>query len=90
MKCVILDFDGTFTDAEAEGDVVVSPMPGLVARVVAEAGQAVEKGQALVVVEAMKMELTLRAPRDGVVEEVCVRAGDQIGDGAVVVRMGET
>jgi 3-methylcrotonyl-CoA carboxylase alpha subunit len=74
-------------DAEAEADVVVSPMPGLVARVAAEAGQTVEKGQALVVVEAMKMELTLRAPRDGTVAEVCVSAGDQIGDGAVVVRM---
>jgi 3-methylcrotonyl-CoA carboxylase alpha subunit len=35
----------------------------------------------------MKMELTLRAPRDGTVAEVCVSAGDQIGDGAVVVRM---
>jgi 3-methylcrotonyl-CoA carboxylase alpha subunit len=35
----------------------------------------------------MKMELTLRAPRDGVVAEVCVRAGDQIGDGAVLARL---
>ena len=77
-------------DAEAEGDVVASPMPGLVARVVAEAGQIVQKGQALVVVEAMKMELTLRAPRDGVVGEVCVRPGDQIADGAVVARMGDS
>ena len=74
-------------DAEAVGDVVLSPMPGLVARVVTAAGQAVEKGQALAVIEAMKMELTLRAPRDGLVAEVCVQAGDQIGEGAVVVRM---
>ena len=66
---------------------VVSPMPGLVARVVAEAGQAVEKGQALVVVEAMKMELTLRAPRDGTVAEILVRPGDQIADGTLLLTL---
>jgi len=74
-------------ESDAGGDVVLSPMPGLVARVVTAPGQTVEKGQALAVIEAMKMELTLRAPRDGVVAEVCVAVGDQIADGTVVVRM---
>jgi 3-methylcrotonyl-CoA carboxylase alpha subunit len=44
-------------------------------------GQAVKRGMPLVVMEAMKMEHTVTAPRDGVVERLCVAAGDQIKEG---------
>jgi acetyl-CoA/propionyl-CoA carboxylase biotin carboxyl carrier protein len=59
------------------GDVL-SPMPGSVVAVQVEAGQAVTAGQALLVVEAMKMEHTLTAPHDGVVSDLRARVGEQV------------
>jgi biotin carboxyl carrier protein len=62
-------------------------IPGRVAAVVVAAGDQVEAGQPLLVVEAMKMQNELRAPRDGVVERVAVGPGDtiEIGDALVVL-----
>ncbi len=76
-------------DSGAGEDRVVAPMPGLVKVVTAKAGAKVQKGDALVVLEAMKMEHTLSAPRDGVIAEVLVKAGEQVQDGVVVVRLAE-
>jgi biotin carboxyl carrier protein len=63
---------------------LVSPMPGRVVRVLAEAGADVEAGQGLVVVEAMKMENELRAPRAGRLTEVAVREGQAVETGALL------
>ena len=65
-------------DAAAEREVR-APMPGLVLRVLAEAGEAVEAGQGLVVLEAMKMENELRAPAAGRLDAVHVAPGDAVG-----------
>ncbi|MDE2135083.1 MAG: ATP-grasp domain-containing protein [Alphaproteobacteria bacterium] len=76
-------------DAEEEGaDVerIVAPMPGKVIQVAVKAGQSVRRGEPLVVLEAMKMEHTLSAPHDATVEAVDVVLGDQITEGAVLVR----
>ena len=77
--------------ASAAGDasLIEAPMPGLVRDVLVRAGAAVEKGDALVVLEAMKMEHGLVAARDGVVAEVLVRAGAQVEAGAALIRLGE-
>jgi 3-methylcrotonyl-CoA carboxylase alpha subunit len=48
----------------------------------AEKGKAVKKGEALVIMEAMKMEHTISAPHDGVVDDVLYAVGDQVADGA--------
>ncbi|MFP3920103.1 MAG: biotin carboxylase N-terminal domain-containing protein [Dichotomicrobium sp.] len=77
---------GTETDSAA-GDAVIAPMPGLVRTVSVAAGASVTRGDALVVLEAMKMEHTLRAPRDGTIAEVLVADGDQVGDGAILLRL---
>ncbi|WP_264213078.1 acetyl-CoA carboxylase biotin carboxylase subunit [Leisingera thetidis] len=78
-------------DAAAGGDmnVVEAPMPGLVKAVFAEAGQAVQAGDRLAILEAMKMEHSLLAARDGVVAEVLAAAGDQVEAGAALVRLEE-
>jgi acetyl-CoA/propionyl-CoA carboxylase biotin carboxyl carrier protein len=55
-----------------------SPMPGTVIAVSASPGEAVHRGQVLMIVEAMKMEHSLRAPFDGVVVDVLARAGQQV------------
>ena len=69
----------------AVGGVVKAPMPGLVVRVEVEPGQAVEAGDGLVVVEAMKMENELRASSRGVVEQIHVSAGQRVEKGAPLV-----
>ena len=68
-------------------DVILSPMPGRVSAVDVRAGESVEKGQRLAVLEAMKMEHALTAARDGVVAEVLVAAGAQVEAGAPLVRL---
>ena len=63
---------------------IVAPMPGKVVRILAAVGQQVEAGQGVIVVEAMKMENELRAPRDGVVKEVPVPEGHSVEAGALL------
>ena len=65
----------------------LSPMPGLVKAVFVTAGQTVAQGDRLAVLEAMKMEHTLTAGRDGVVAEVLVAEGAQVEAGAALVRL---
>ncbi|MEV0233020.1 biotin carboxylase N-terminal domain-containing protein [Nonomuraea sp. NPDC050786] len=77
--------------AAAMGDGVVrSPMPGTVLVVKAQAGERVSEGQPLVIVEAMKMEHTVTAPRDGVLSELPVQAGQPVDmDAVLAVVTGE-
>jgi 3-methylcrotonyl-CoA carboxylase alpha subunit len=69
-------------EAEAEGGRLTAPMPGKVVAVLAVKGQEVKKGAALVIMEAMKMEHTIAAPHDGVVDDILYNIGDQVSDGA--------
>ncbi len=64
---------------------LASPMPGTVVRVMAAAGDAVKRGQPLMVVEAMKMEHTIAAHADGVVKQVKFRAGDSVAEGVELI-----
>jgi acetyl-CoA/propionyl-CoA carboxylase biotin carboxyl carrier protein len=66
------------------GDVTV-PMQGTIVKVLVSVGQAVEAGEAVVVLEAMKMENQINAERAGTVEAINVSAGDTVGAGDVVV-----
>ncbi len=66
---------------------VRSPMPGKIVLLPARPGERVIKGQALATLEAMKMEHTLLAPLDGEVAEVNVAVGDQVSEGAILVRL---
>lgn len=60
---------------------IMSPMPATVVAVHVTPGQAVAEGETLIVLEAMKMELPIRAPRDGVVKTVACRAGELVQPG---------
>ncbi len=77
------------TGAHGDGNVVEAPMPGLVKSVSVKAGATVSEGDALAVLEAMKMEHTLKAARDGVVAEVLAEAGAQVEAGAALIRLEE-
>ncbi|MQA22693.1 acetyl/propionyl/methylcrotonyl-CoA carboxylase subunit alpha [Rugamonas rivuli] len=69
-------------ETEAEGGRLTAPMPGKVVAVLAAKGQEVKKGDALVIMEAMKMEHTIAAPHDGVIDDILYSVGDQVADGA--------
>ncbi|BCG89362.1 3-methylcrotonyl-CoA carboxylase subunit alpha [Mesorhizobium sp. 113-3-9] len=75
-------------DAAAASGSLRAPMPGLVKLVRAAKGDAVIKGQALLILEAMKMEHTIAAPHDGVIAEIATE-GAQVTDGTVLVRFVE-
>ncbi|MFZ5478126.1 MAG: biotin/lipoyl-containing protein [Myxococcota bacterium] len=73
--------------AGAAGGLVTTQMPGRVVRHLAKAGDAVRKGQPVIVVEAMKMENELKAPVDGTVAEVLVAEGQAVEAGTKLVRI---
>jgi 3-methylcrotonyl-CoA carboxylase alpha subunit len=73
--------------AGAGAGITLSPMPGLVKAVFVTAGQAVAQGDRMAVLEAMKMEHTLTAARDGVVAEVLAAPGTQVEAGAALIRL---
>ncbi|MGR3512531.1 MAG: ATP-binding protein [Paracoccaceae bacterium] len=73
--------------AETAGNDVRAPMPGLVTQVLVAPGDTVGTDVPLLVLEAMKMEHTLRAPRAGIIAEVTASTGAQVENGAVLVRL---
>jgi 3-methylcrotonyl-CoA carboxylase alpha subunit len=79
--------DDDAAGAAASDGVLRSPMPGTVLAVKAAEGDRVTEGQALVIVEAMKMEHTVTAPRDGVLSRLAVRAGAQVALDAVLAEI---
>ncbi len=70
---------------DSGGDRVVAPMPGRVIQVLAQAGQTVGRGDVLLVLEAMKVQMRLTAPRNGVLGAVHAAVGDLVDDGAELV-----
>jgi len=71
----------------AAGGGLEAPMPGVVTRVMVSAGDAVEPGQALVAIEAMKMEHLIRSPRKGKVRAVHARTGEMVAGGTALVEL---
>lgn len=71
----------------AEQGSAMSPMPGLVQRLFVEPGQRVSMGDALLILEAMKMEHTMRAAQDGIVTAVLVRQGEVVGPGQLLIQI---
>ena len=74
--------------AQAEGGRLTAPMPGKVVSFSVKVGDLVQKGQPLAVMEAMKMEHTIAAPSDGTVLEVLYSPGDQVAEGAELLKLG--
>ena len=70
-----------------EHDVLGPPMPATVVRIAVKPGDAVRAGDVLIALEAMKMELPIRAPRDGVVSAIHCREGELVQPGAALVEL---
>ena len=74
-------------EAQAEGGRLSAPMPGKVVSFAVQVGDAVTRGQVLAVMEAMKMEHSIAAPADGVVSELLYAPGDQVSEGAELLKL---
>ncbi len=74
-------------EGAASGGSLTAPMPGKIIAIHVKAGDAVKQGQALAVMEAMKMEHTIAAPRDGVVAQVHYAAGDPVAEGSALLEL---
>ncbi len=74
-------------EAAQEGGRLTAPMPGKVVSFSVKAGDRVLAGQALAVMEAMKMEHTIAAPQDGTVAELLYAPGDQVAEGAELLKL---
>ncbi|MBK6615360.1 acetyl/propionyl/methylcrotonyl-CoA carboxylase subunit alpha [Ottowia sp.] len=74
-------------EGAGEGGRLTAPMPGKVVSFAVKVGEQVRKGQPLAVMEAMKMEHTIAAPRDGVVGELLFAPGDQVAEGDELLRL---
>jgi 3-methylcrotonyl-CoA carboxylase alpha subunit len=81
----IVDPLAAVADVEAGADSLTAPMPGKIIAVKVEPGAKVERGQALLVMEAMKMEHTIRAPADGTVEKIHYKVGEQVDEGVELI-----
>ncbi|QDK39245.1 biotin/lipoyl-containing protein [Bdellovibrio sp. NC01] len=68
-------------------DTIAAPMPGKVTKILLTAGSAVKAGQAVLVMEAMKMEYTLKSEIDGTIESVSCAVGEQVALGKALVKM---
>lgn len=75
------------TEGKTNVGSLVSPMPGKIIQVSVKPDDFVQKGQTLVIMEAMKMEHTIRAPTSGVVKKVHHKAGDKIGKDVLLVEV---
>ncbi len=80
------EWRGRHGAAEVEGrQQIVAPMPGKIVRILVKAGDTVESGQGLVVVEAMKMQNEIRSPKSGTVEKIVAKEGDAVNAGDVLI-----
>ena len=84
---VALDLLAHAGEGAADVGRLTAPMPGKVISFAVKAGDKVAKGQPLAVMEAMKMEHTIAAPADGTVQELLYGPGDQVAEGAELLRI---
>ena len=78
---------GASATTEASGDIL-APMPGAVLEVLVAEGERVERNQTVALMESMKMELVITAPRAGVVRRVSVQPGQQVDRGMRLLELG--
>lgn len=86
-KIIAIDVFAHAGDVQVEGGRLTAPMPGKVVSFAVKAGDKVTTGQALAVMDAMKMEHTIAAPQDGTVVELLYAPGDQVAEGVALLTL---
>ncbi|MCB9283756.1 MAG: acetyl-CoA carboxylase biotin carboxyl carrier protein subunit [Lewinellaceae bacterium] len=78
---------GLLLDTVHKVDTIRAPMPGLVLQILVQPGDEVKQGDALIILEAMKMENVIKSPGDGIVGNIPVQKGQAVDKGQVLIRM---
>jgi 3-methylcrotonyl-CoA carboxylase alpha subunit len=84
---VSVESEGTLRRRSQHQGSLMAPMPATVVSVEARAGERVTRGSTLIVLEAMKMELPVRAPSDGIVKAVNCKPGDLVQPGVALIEL---
>ncbi len=88
VRYKVKDLDQDFQSVEEGGsNIILSPMPGKITKINTEEGAKVSKGEILVVMEAMKMEHSLKAKIDGVIKKISVKSGDVVDSSVNIVEL---
>ena len=82
---LLLEKMGMSDKGTKQAGALKSPMPGKVLRIDVEVGQTVKKGDAILILEAMKMENAIKAPGEGTVKSILIKTGDALEKGVVMV-----
>ncbi|MFN9068839.1 MAG: acetyl-CoA carboxylase biotin carboxyl carrier protein subunit [Bdellovibrionales bacterium] len=93
-RTICVPIQGTNTksrksETSSHRNQIISPMPGKITKIIAQDGQDVSKGDSVIVMEAMKMEYTLKAERPGKLKKILVKLGQQVSLGQVLVEFEE-
>jgi biotin carboxyl carrier protein len=83
----LIDQMGMNDVSDSDGGDVISPMPGLILKILVEEGQEVEKGQEMLVLEAMKMENLLKAPSSGTVTSIKFPPSTSVNKGDLLIKI---
>ncbi|HMV22904.1 MAG TPA: acetyl-CoA carboxylase biotin carboxyl carrier protein subunit [Saprospiraceae bacterium] len=78
---------GLSSKAAGKINEIKAPMPGLVIDVLVTPGQTIQKGDSLLILEAMKMENVLKAAGDGVIDQICVSKGDAVEKNHIMITL---
>jgi biotin carboxyl carrier protein len=84
---MLLEKMGMSSSGNTRMDNVKAPMPGLVLKVLVAPGQEVEKGDSLIILEAMKMENVIKASGPGIVKNICVQIKDAVDKNQILIEM---
>lgn len=82
---LLIDELGLLANVASVSNELVAPMPGLIVDIMVKTGSKIQKGDGLLVLEAMKMENSLTASRDGIVKSVLVNISDAVDKGTVLI-----
>jgi biotin carboxyl carrier protein len=82
---LLLEKMGMSSNTKAKVNQVKAPMPGLIMSIKVEAGQAVQKGDVLLILEAMKMENVIKSPTDAIIKNIKVKQGENVEKNKVLI-----
>lgn len=84
---LLLQKMGLNMNVAKKAESINAPMPGLILSIMVEEGQAIKKGEPVLILEAMKMENIFKAPEDAVVKSIKIKAGQAVEKGAVLIEL---
>lgn len=88
LNAQVVSGSGEFEEKETSGKGSIhSPMPGLIVDILVNIGDRVKKGQTILIQEAMKMQMKLKAPESGIIKSISTTAGERVEKGVLLISL---